>query len=260
MVMPRWFPQWRGLFSMLLPPEAFRHVPALAGKIIEPEKSFFRLSRERMRELDRMARESGYPADWRLSDEAREATRKDAMAGHTGDLWLFAYGSLMWDPAVHVVEIRTGVLEGFHRRFCLKLQIGRGSADRPALMAGLDHGGECHGLALRIPAAQVETETEILWMREMLAGSYVPTFLAVATPQGPIDALAFVVNRQSDRYCEPDIDEAARLIATGRGVRGTSLEYLVNVAERLELVGLPDPAIETLLMRVRKVVEQRSQA
>src|SRR5262245_12147477 len=242
------------------PPEAFRHVPALAGKIVEPEKSFFRLSRDRLTELDRLARESGYPANWRLSDEAREATRRQALAGHTGDMWIFAYGSLMWDPAVHVVEIRTAALEGYHRRFCLKIEIGRGSADRPALMAGLDHGGECHGLALRIPADQVEGETEILWMREMLAGSYVPTFVPVETPQGPLDALAFVINRQSSRYCAPDLEESARLIAPGRGARGTSLEYLVNVAERLQLVGLSDPSIDTLLARVREVLEERPQA
>jgi glutathione-specific gamma-glutamylcyclotransferase len=245
---------------MPLPPEAFRHLPALAGKIVEPENSFFRLSRERLVELDRLARESGYPANWRLSDEEREATRRQALAGRSGDLWIFAYGSLMWDPAVHVVEIRTAALEGYHRRFCLKSQIGRGSTDRPALMAGLDHGGECHGLALRIPADHVEGETEILWMREMVAGSYVPTFVPVETPQGPLEALTFVINRESSRYCAPDLEESARLIATGRGARGTSLEYLVNVADRLQLVGLSDPSIDTLLMRVREVLEERPQA
>ena len=68
----------QSLPPMLLPPEAFQHVPALAGKIIEPEKSFFRLSRERLVEFDRLARENGYPANWRLSDEEREATRRQA--------------------------------------------------------------------------------------------------------------------------------------------------------------------------------------
>jgi glutathione-specific gamma-glutamylcyclotransferase len=241
---------------MLLPPEAFARLPALAGKIIEPERSFFRLSRERLLEFDRLAQQAGYPADWRLSDEAREATRARVLAGRTGDLWLFAYGSLMWDPAIHIIEIRTGRVDGFHRRFCLKSRIGRGSADKPALMAGLDHGGECTGLAYRIPAAHVERETEILWMREMIAGSYVPTILPIETPQGNVDGLAFVINRQSNHYFAPDADEAARLIATGRGVRGTSLEYLENVADRLALLGLSDPAIDDLLQRVRKLLPE----
>ena len=170
---------------------------------------------------------------------------------------MFAYGSLMWDPGIHIVEIRTATLDGFHRSFCLKSKIGRGSAERPALMAALDRGGVCHGLALRVPAEHVDRETEILWMREMLAGSYVPTFVALETPQGSLEAVAFEINRRSDRYVQLDLDETARLIATGRGVRGTSLEYLENVAERLELLGLGDPAIDDLRQRVRQSLEAR---
>jgi len=245
---------------MLLPPDAFTHVPALAGKILEPEKSFFRLSRERLAELDRSARAAGYPEGWRLTDEAREATRSALLGGHAGDLWIFAYGSLMWDPAIHIVEIRTGALQGFQRRFCLKSHIGRGSADKPALMAGLEAGGSCQGLALRLPAEAVDRETEILWMREMIAGTYVPTMVPVETPQGPVQAVTFVMNQKSDRYVRLDFEETARIIATGRGVRGTCLEYLENLAERLDLLGLHDPDITTLRTRVREILAGRELA
>jgi cation transport protein ChaC len=240
---------------MLLPPEAFVHVPALAGKIVEPEKSFYRLSRERLAELDRSARDNGYPENWRLTDEQREATRAEVLARKGQDLWIFGYGSLMWDPAIHIVEIRTATLAGFHRSFCLKSRIGRGSAERPALMAALDRGGECRGLALRVPADHVDRETEILWMREMLAGSYVPTFVMIDTPQGSVEAVTFVINHESDRYVQLDIDETARLIATGRGVRGTCLEYLENLADRLDVLGIHDPAIHDLRRRVHRLLE-----
>jgi cation transport protein ChaC len=243
---------------MLLPPEAFIHVPALAGKLIEPERSFFRRSRDWLADLDRIARENGYPENWRLSDEEREATRAGVLARTGQDLWVFAYGSLMWDPGVHVVEIRKAMLAGFHRSFCLKSRIGRGSAEKPALMAALDSGGACEGLALRIPAAHVDHETEILWRREMLAGSYVPTFMPVETPQGSLEAVAFVINRQSDRYVQLDIEESARLIATGCGVRGTCLEYLENLADRLELLGLDDPAIHDLRQRVQRLLKAQA--
>lgn len=245
---------------MLLPPEAFIHVPALAGKVIEPERSFFRRPRSWLADLDRLARENGFPENWRLSDAEREATRAGVLARKGQDLWVFAYGSLMWDPGVHVVEIRKATLAGFHRRFCLKSQIGRGSAAKPALMAALDNGGDCRGLALRIPAAHVDPETEILWRREMLAGSYVPTFVAVETPQGAIEeAVTFVINRQCARYVQLDIEETARLIATGRGVRGTCLEYLENLADRLELLGLHDPAISDLRQRVQRLLEPQAE-
>lgn len=239
---------------MLLPPEAFRHVPALAGRIVAPETSFFRHIQERLSELDKAARQNGYPENWRLSDEAREANRAAVLAGRSGDLWLFAYGSLMWDPAIRIAEIRTATLTGYHRSFCLRSEIGRGSVERPALMAGLDSGGVCEGLAFRIPAEHVEDETRILWMREMVAGSYVPTFLPVETPQGGIEAVAFVINRQTSRYVRLDMEETARLIATGRGPRGTCLEYLENLAERLEVLGLADPFVSELRARVRALL------
>jgi len=219
--------------------------------ITAPENSFFRLTQERLREFDRIARENGFPENWRLTDAAREATRRQVLAGRNGDLWLFAYGSLMWDPAIHIAEIRTANVQGFHRRFCLKTQIGRGSADRPALMAGLDIGGTCHGLAFRIPAQSMDRETEILWMREMITGAYVPAFVPIDTPQGSVDALAFLMNRQSNRYVKRDLEETARLIATGRGIRGTCMEYLENLADRLELLSLSDPDLANLRQRVR---------
>jgi len=252
-------PSFTILSPMLLPPEAFAHVPALAGKIIDPEKSLYRLSGDRLAELDRIARENGYPERWRLTDEQREATRAAVLARRGADLWVFAYGSLMWDPGVHIVEIRTATLNGFHRSFCLKSKIGRGSADKPALMAALDRGGACRGLALRIPAEHVDRETQILWMREMLTGSYVPTFVQLETPQGHVEAVTFVINHQSDRYVELDLEETARLIATGRGIRGTCLEYLENVADRLDLLGLDDPAIRDLRARVRRYIEPHPQ-
>jgi cation transport protein ChaC len=246
---------------MLLPPEAFQHVPALAGKVVAPEHSFFRLARDWLAEIDRIARENGYPENWRLTDEEREATRAPVRARNGRDLWVFAYGSLMWDPGIHVVEIRVASLAGFHRRFCLKSQLGRGSAANPAVMAALDRGGDCHGLALRIPAAHVERETDILWRREMLSGSYVPTFVPVETPQGGIEeAVTFVINRECDRYVQLDLDETARLIATGRGVRGTCLEYLENLAERLDLLGLEDRSIRELHVRVRRHLEPQPQS
>jgi cation transport protein ChaC len=239
---------------MLLPAEAFSHVPALAGKIVEPEKSYFRLARERYVGLDRMAREQGYPPHWQLSHEAREATRASALSGRNTDLWLFAYGSLMWDPALHIVEIRTAMLQGYHRRFCLKMTMGRGSPDNPGLMAALDRGGVCQGLAFRIPHEHVDRETEILWAREMLTGAYVPTFVAIETPQGHVEALAFEINRQTDRYVRLEPEQMASMIANGRGRIGSNLEYLDNLAERLDLLGLSDPALDDLRLRARQCV------
>jgi glutathione-specific gamma-glutamylcyclotransferase len=238
---------------MLIPACAFAHVPMLVGKVLDPEKSTFRISRQTFEEWDRRAKEAGYGDNWRRTHEEREATRSKALQGRLGrDLWIFAYGSLMWDPAIHVVEIRSAALAGFHRRFCLKVEIGRGSQEKPALMAALDVGGECQGLAMRIPAPAVDHETEILWMREMIGEAYIPEFCNVATPQGPVEALAFVMDRKSPRFADIGTGEAARIIATGSGILGTNLEYFDNLATHVEALGIRDEVFEDIRVSLRR--------
>ncbi len=150
------------------------------------------------------------------------------------------------DPALHIVEIRAAALTGFHRRFCLKIDIGRGSREKPALMAALDEGGECHGLALRIPAHAVDRETEILWMREMIGEAYIPEFRNVSTPQGQVEALAFVMDRQSPRFADIGAEEAAGIIASGSGILGTNLEYFDNLAMHVDALGIRDDVFERI--------------
>ena len=111
-----------------------------------------------------------------ISHEEREASRQAFLAGRRKNqsLWVFGYGSLMWNPAIHVVQTARSTLFGYHRAFCLHLVIGRGSPKKPGLMLGLDAGGSCVGLAHRIAPEHVESETEILWLREMVGTGYVP--------------------------------------------------------------------------------------
>lgn len=242
---------------MPLSADAFIHVPTLRGTIIEPEQSNFRISRDILDQWDKRP-DGSRESSWRRSHQEREATRLEALTGRLDcDMWIFAYGSLMWDPALQIAEIRRGKLEGFQRRFCLKIEIGRGSKEAPALMAGLDVGGECHGLVFRIPAEAADRETEILWMREMLIEGYTPSFLPITTPQGPVEALAFLADRSSPRYLDLNTEEAAGVIAQGKGPLGRNLDYLDNLAERLAVLGIEDEAFETLRSTIRYRQERR---
>jgi len=242
---------------MTIPPQAFRHVPHLAGKIVDPETSFYRITEDTMHKWDVMARQAGNPDDWRIPREAREASRAQAMAGRMDrDLWLFTYGSLMWDPAILFDEVRTATLTGFHRAFCLILQFGRGSFDKPSLMVALDHGGECHGLAFRIPGKIVGQESETVWARELIYGDYLPEFVNISTPQGEVEALTFAIDPDGERYA-PDLSDAetARMIAEGGGWIGSNLEYLDSLVDHLRTLGLSDPEIERLHRRAQAVAD-----
>lgn len=233
---------------MPFPPHVFRYTPALRGLINPPDMSEMRFGLERFDELDKQAREEGWPPGWRMDHDAREANRQAVLTGRLDrDLWVFGYGSLIWDPAVHVDEYRYGELTGWRRRFCMRLEGGRGTHAQPGLMAALDRGGKCKGVVFRISARLVDRETRFMWHREMFAGSYCPVFVTVQTPQGPVKALTFVMDPTNDRYVPrmPDKD-AAQMIAVAKGRLGSNFDYLASLVRHLDELGLDDLDIRRL--------------
>lgn len=180
------------------------------------------------------------------TDSEMAALLEEILAQHdtTQDLWVFGYGSLIWNPAFHYIGKRPALLQGWHRRFCLKLFRGRGSPETPGVMLGLDQGGACHGVAFRIAAAKVREELGILWQREMYGGAYHARLLPLETESGPISAVTFVINRDHPRYIqELSLEQTAALIATGCGDLGTCREYLENTVNHLRELGLNDDGL-----------------
>ena len=157
------------------------------------------------------------------------------------DVWIFGYGSLIWNPAIHFERKDIMTIYGFHRKFCLKTYLGRGNKEAPGLVLGLDHGGSCRGIAFKIPAKIAAHELEIIWRREMLSGSYIPRWLNGKINGISVKALGFVVNKQEDRYVGDLTDvETATLISKANGFLGTCADYLINTSEHLENLGIPD--------------------
>lgn len=166
-------------------------------------------------------------------------------------IWVFGYGSLLWQPEFAIAEQRIAILRGYHRRFCLLQRRYRGSPERPGLVLALEHGGQCRGVAFRLDGADPHATLMPVWRREMKGQGYVPRWVEVATAQGPVRALTFLVNRDCDRYTgrldEPAI---ADLIATGCGHLGPSAEYLLHTIEALSDLGIRDRhlvALQTLV-------------
>ena len=195
-----------------------------------------------------------------VSEEAREASRKaiEAQVEPGTDVWVFGYGSLMWNPAIRVIESRKAEVRGYHRSFCLTLGLGRGSPDRPGLMLGLDRGGTCIGVAHRVASHDVSSELTVLWYREMLSGAYVPRWLRANTESvGPSKVLTFVINRANPRYegRVPE-DEIARRIAAAEGILGTNRDYLYRTANQLRALGLADGPMHRLERRVRELANE----
>lgn len=185
-----------------------------------------------------------------LSAEALEDSMRAALAAEhaRGDVWLFAYGSLVWNPAFEFTARRVAMVQGFHRRFCLWSRINRGSPDKPGLVLGLDHGGSCHGVVYRIPRAHAEQELRLLWRREMLLGSYLPRWLNARTPDEPVHALAFVINHQASGFAPHMADEQiVDILTRGQGRFGNGLDYLRETVAGLAASGVPDHHLERLV-------------
>jgi cation transport protein ChaC len=244
--------------------DAYLHLPALRGKLKPAEQSELRGTWERVATWDERARVRGFPPGWRLSNEQLEATRQ-ALLGATiaarQDIWVYGYGSLMWDPGFHFSEVRLARLQGYQRRFTYWTRIARGTRERPALMLTLekqpDDGCCCTGLAFRIRGEQAEIESAMLWRREMLRNGYCPALLPVHTPQGSLSALVFACNHAHDDYAgEMPLDETAAIIAVASGAIGSNREYLEQMAAQLHALQIDDPYIEQLLQRVRQCTSE----
>jgi cation transport protein ChaC len=98
-----------------------------------------------------------------------------------------------------------------------------------------------------------------LFRRELLfrPSAHVPRWLKVATESGPLDALAFVIDRNGGRYVGGlSDDEVADALATAVGHRGSMAEYLHNTVRHLEELGLRDGH----LWRLQEMVAERIEA
>ena len=192
-----------------------------------------------------------------MTEEAREASRQEILSAHVpgADLWVFGYGSLMWNPAIHVAESLPARLIGFSRRFAMRLMFGRAMPDKPGLMLCLVPGGDCHGIAHRIAADNVESETGILWMREMLSGAYTPTWVDLDLGASHVRGVTFVMNQQHPRYLPGlEAEEKARRIAQAEGHLGSNRDYLFRTAAALAESGLKDDYIDDVAARVRALL------
>jgi cation transport protein ChaC len=194
--------------------------------------------------------------DMKFRSEAEMAALLEAaLAQHEPghDLYIFGYGSLIWNPAFDYVEKRAALLHGYHRRFCLKMLMGRGTLETPGLMLALDHGGACKGVAFKIAAGEIHTELALLWQREMFGGAYLARWVRLTTSQGPIRALTFIINRKHPRYLpEISVEQTAALISTGCGDLGTCREYLENTIAHLAELGLRDSGLERIARALPK--------
>ncbi|MEZ5662821.1 MAG: gamma-glutamylcyclotransferase [Burkholderiaceae bacterium] len=168
--------------------------------------------------------------------------------GPRPDLWVFAYGSLIWRPDFEVAEQRLAQVHGYSRSLHMWSRVNRGTPERPGLVFALTAGGSCQGLALRVPHERVEGLMPTLWAREMPNPVYDPKWLLCRTSQGHVRALAFTLSRHSPNYTGHLSEAQYRdIFAHSRGRYGTTLDYARQTLQGLRAHGIEDRALAHLL-------------
>lgn len=174
-----------------------------------------------------------------------------------GDLWVFGYGSLLWNPGFPVAEARVARLHGWHRSFCMSSIHHRGTVEKPGLVLALDaaRAAHCDGLALRVAASFAEETIAYLRERELISSAYVETRQVVElhdTGARVGNVLTYVIDSTHVQYRgDLTLEAQARIIAGATGGRGPNDEYLYNTASHLRELGLADADLDWLEARVR---------
>jgi len=190
-----------------------------------------------------------------LSDAAREASLEGTLAARPNPgmpVWLFGYGSLIWNPTIHYAESRVARVEGWRRAFCLSTPAGRGTPENPGLVLALDRGGACTGIAFRLEETVLREELSLVWRREMLTGAYIPHWVPLLDADGAAfgQGIAFAINPEGPQYAHLPEPEMVRRLATARGALGSSADYLFQTRDGLLRLGIPDPLIDHLAQAV----------
>lgn len=199
----------------------------------------------------RQGDDEAHPA---LSDQALADAKQSFLEGlnEEEDVWFFGYGSLMWNPGFPSLADGVAVAQGWQRRFCVYSHRYRGTPNRPGLVLGLDEGNICTGRAYRVCPGRVRDVADYLWDREMVTGIYRPTLIdANVDGHGRQACWAFVVRRDHLQYAGAlSEDDCATLIDTAAGNRGSNRDYLKSTLEHLIDIGVEDPHLQAIAVRI----------
>ncbi len=180
----------------------------------------------------------------------------DAQAAPLSATWVFAYGSLMWNPEFDYSQAVLARVHGFHRAFCVRSTLYRGTPEQPGVVLGLDFGGSVDGVAFQITPGREKQAIAKLYEREMIQNIYEARLLKTRLRSGvnkstTVQALAFVANRAHDGYANLSEDEIVNRLNCCKGARGPNCEYAINTYTHLKQMGVNDQRLAKIVARIQ---------
>ncbi|MCF1710512.1 gamma-glutamylcyclotransferase [Tabrizicola sp. J26] len=172
-------------------------------------------------------------------------------------MWVFGYGSLIWNPGFPVAERQVARLDGWHRSFCMRSIHHRGTVEDPGLVLALDRAesAHCDGVAFLVSPGEEGGTLATLRERELISSAYLETSLPVTLRDGrQVEALVYVIDPHHEQYCGGlPLEEQAQIILRAAGGRGSNRDYLYSTAHHLAELGIADDDLTWLDVRVRKL-------
>jgi cation transport protein ChaC len=181
--------------------------------------------------------------------------RISADGGHTDDLWVFGYGSLMWRPGFPYLEKVEARLIGAHRSLCVYSVYHRGTPEQPGLVLGLDSGGTCLGIAFRVAAAERTATIDYLRAREQVTMVYREVTRRIwlkGDPKRAVSAVCYMADRSHPQYAgRLSLDQQLHLVRQGRGHSGVNRDYVIETVASLEAIGYAGSDLHRLAARLK---------
>ena len=187
-------------------------------------------------------------------EELLKERRKIIPDGGIGkNIYIFGYGSLLWNPTINYEAQYLAKIYGFHRSFCMKTHLGRGSFKNPGLMLGLDKGGSCIGSAYKLNRDDAIKNIDILFKREMVTGAYKPKLLKTKLDNNKIVlSLAFTVDKKHKNYfSDKDTSVKASMISKANGFLGSCKEYFEYTLKSLEELNITDKEMRAISLHLK---------
>lgn len=187
-----------------------------------------------------------------VQDEIRSQLFKLAPKSN---LWVFGYGSLMWNPEFTYTESTTARLYGYHRRLCLWSVRYRGTPEKPGLVVGMAPGGSCSGIAFKVKDVDIESTIDYLYEREMVSNAYKPIIKDThLSDKRIVRALTFVSKPDHPQYAEKmSIAKITNVVADAHGPKGSNIEYIINTAAHLQTIGIDNTEIHHVANKLKSI-------
>lgn len=173
-------------------------------------------------------------------------------------IWVFGYGSLIWNPGFRYVSAQLGLLRGAHRSLSIISHHHRGTREQPGLVFGLTRGGSCRGMAFEVAASDWAEVRAYLDARELVTQVYRDVMRPVTLNDGRrVMALTYVVDQTHEQFAgELTTDQQLAMIRAGVGISGRNVDYVLNTERHLAALGIRDRALSALAQRLEELSDQ----